>query len=200
MRDALEFGIKSFFAGCLGFLGAITMVVVSTVLFGLVFKSQIQGLQTNITGKFQSIPDMLSQESSDGGDKTPSMGEASSMDEETSIDSGNVGELPSLVVYITEGGHPDNQKLTTITKGQATNVSIWVNFPAGSPVGINLEITLPDGTKHPLGQGFDTDPTGNTSFYGKLDLADPAAGIYILDAFPEGNSYTAGTFQFNITE
>jgi len=196
MRDALEFGIKSFFAGCLGFLGVITMVVVSTVLFGLVFKSQIQGLQTNITGKFQSIPDMLSQESSDGGDKTPSTGEASSMDEGY----GNAGELPGLVVYITEGAHPDNQKLTTITKVQAENVAIWVNFPAGSPVGINLEITLPDGTKHPLGKGFDTDPTVNTSYYGKLNLVDPAAGIYILDAFPEGNSYTAGTFQFNITE
>jgi len=196
MRDALEFGIKSFFAGCLGFLGVITMVVVSTVLFGLVFKSQIQGLQTNITGKFQSIPDMLSQESSDGGDETSSMDEASSMDKE----SGNAGELPGLVVYITEGTHPDNQKLTTITKVQAANVAIWVNFPAGSPVGINLEITLPDGTKHPLGQGFDTDPAVNTSYYGKLNVVDPAAGIYILDAFPEGNSYTTGTFQFNITE
>ncbi len=97
MRDALEFGIKSFFAGCLGFLGVITMVVFAAGLFGLVFQSKIQNLQTEISGKFQSVPDMLSQGFLGEGDEDPDPGEDSSMEE----GSEDTGEQPGLFIFIT---------------------------------------------------------------------------------------------------
>ena len=196
MRDALEFGIKSFFAGCLGFLGVITMVVFAAGLFGLVFQSKIQNLQTEISGKFQSVPDMLSQGFPGEGDEDPGTGEDSSMEE----GSEGAGEQPGLFIYITEGEHPDNEKLTTLTKGQAANVSVWVKSLAESPVSFILEITMPDGTKHPFGQEYTTDPSMDASFCGVLNLVDPPPGDYILQAFREGSSIAVSTFDFNITE
>ncbi len=196
MRDALEFGIKSFFAGCLGFLGVITMLVFAAGLFGLVFQSKIQNLQTEISGKFQSVPDMLSQGFLGEGDEDPDPGEDSSMEE----GSEDTGEQPGLFIFITEGEHPDNEKLTTLTKGQAANVSVWVKSLAESPVSFILEITMPDGTKHPFGQKYTTDPSMDALFCGALDLVDPPPGDYILQAFREGNSIAVSTFDFNITE
>jgi hypothetical protein len=196
MRDALEFGIKSFFAGCLGFLGVITMVAFAAGLFGLVFQSKIQSLQTEITGKFQSVPDLLSQGFPGEGDEDPGTGEESRMEE----GSEGAGEQPGLFIYITEGEHPDNEKLSSLTKGQAANVSVWVKSLAESPVSFILEITMPDGTKHPFGQGYTTDPSMDAVFCGALNLVDPPSGNYILQAFREGISIAANTFDFNITE
>ncbi len=194
MKNALEFGLKSFFAGCLGMLGAISMVVAAAVIFGLIFKSQIQGLQEDTAGMLQSIPDMLSE-------GLPGMDEEdNSMDEEASNNLGNAGESPGLFVYITEGSHPDNEKLTSLTKEQVANVAVWVKPSTESPFNCKLAITMPDGTKHPLGQGYDSDPSMEVQFCGKLDLADPPAGIYILEAFSEGSSIAEGTFEFNVTE
>jgi hypothetical protein len=194
MKNALEFGLKSFFAGCLGMLGAISMVVAAAVIFGLIFKSQIQGLQKDTAGMFQSIPDMLS-EGLSGMDE-----EDNSMAEEAPTNSENTGELPGLFVYLTEGEHPDNQKLTTFSKGQATNISIWVKSPIDPQIKFNLEIILPDGTKHPLTEEFDTDPSGDAVFCGKLNLPESLVGDYVLKASPIGSSLPAGTLQFNITE
>lgn len=200
MRDALEFGVKSFFAGCLGFLGAISMAVVAAVLLGLVFQSQIRDLQTNISGSFQSIPDKFNQGSPDGGDESPSTGDASGMEEEASNEPGNAGDMPGLFVYITEGAHPDNPKLTTLTKEQAANVSIWVKSSAESSEKFGVEITIPDGTKHRYEQEFYTDPSGNAVVCGKLDLADPQVGTYILEAFPLGSSIVNSIIEIEITE
>ncbi len=194
MKNALEFGLKSFFAGCLGMLGAISMVVAAVVIFGLIFRSQIQGLQEDTAGMFQSIPDMLS-EGLSGMDE-----EDNSMDEEASTNSGNAEELQNLFVYLTEGEHPDNQKLTTFSKGQATNISIWVKSPTDSQIKFTLELIMPDGTKHPLEQEFDTDPSGDAVFCGKLNLPESLVGDYALKASPIGSSLPPGTLQFNITE
>ena len=200
MRNAFEFGIKSFFAGCLGFLGAISMAVVAAVLLGLVFQSQIRDLQTNISESFQSIPDQLNQEPPGGGDESPTTGDASGLEEEASNESGNAGEMPGLFVYITEGGHPDNLKLTTITKEQAANVAIWVKSSSESSETFGVEITMPDGTKHRYEQEFNTDPSGNAVFCGKLDLQDPQTGTYILEAFPLGSSIANSKLEIEITE
>jgi len=194
MKNALEFGLKSFFAGCLGMLGAISMVVAAAVIFGLIFRSQIQGLQEDTAGMFQSIPDMLS-EGLSGMDE-----EDNSMDEEASTNSGNAEELQNLFVYLTEGEHPDNQKLTTFSKGQATNISIWVKSSTDPQIKFTLELIMPDGTKHPLEQEFDTDPSGDAVFCGKLNLPESLVGDYALKAFPIGSSLPPGTLQFNITE
>jgi hypothetical protein len=194
MKNALEFGLKSFFAGCLGMLGAISMFVAAAVIFGLIFRSQIQGLQEDTAGMFQSIPDMLS----DG--LSGMVEEGSSMLEEAATNSGNPEELSNLFVYLTEGGHPDNEKLTSLTKEQAANVSIWVKTPAEFPFSCELELTMPDGTKHPIGQGYNSDPSMEVQICGNLDLADPPAGVYILEAFSEGSSLPAGKLEFNITE
>jgi len=200
MRDAFEFGIKSFFAGCLGFLGAISMAVVAVVLLGLVFQSQIRDLQTNITGSFQSIPDKFNQGPPGEGDESPSMGDASGMEEEASNESGNAGELPGLFIYINEGAHPDNPSLTTVTKEQSANVAIWVKSSAESSEKFYVEITMPDGSKHRYQQEYNLDPAGNTVPCGKLDLADPQPGTYIIEAFPEGSSIAPGKMEFEITE
>lgn len=194
MKNALEFGLKSFFAGCLGMLGAISMVVAAAVIFGLIFKTQIQGLQKDTAGMFQSIPDMVSE-------GLPGMDEEdNSMDEEASNNSGNAGESPSLIVYLTEGGHPDNEKLSTFSKGQVTNIAVWVKYPTDSRIEFKLEVIMPDGTIHPLVQEHDIAPPGDAVYCGKLDLPELLVGDYTLQAFPIGSSLPADTFQFNITE
>jgi len=126
--------------------------------------------------------------------------EDNSMAEEAPTNSENAGELPGLFVYLTEGEHPDNDKLTTFSKGQATNISIWVKYQSDSQVKFNLEIILPDGTKHPLTEEFDTDPSRDAVFCGKLNLPESLVGDYVLKASPIGSSLPAGTLQFNITE
>jgi len=75
-----------------------------------------------------------------------------------------------------------------------------VKSPAEIPFSCELEITMPDGTKHPLGQGYNSDPSMEIQICGKLDLVDPPAGVYILEAFSEGSSLPAGKLEFNITE
>lgn len=194
MKNALEFGLKSFFAGCLGMLGAISMVVAAVAIFGLIFKSQIQGLQKDTTGMIQSIPDMLTEGLSGMDEEDNNMAEGSATNVEKD------GGLPYLSVYLTEGEHPDNPKLTTFSKGQATNISIWVNYQIESHSKLKLELKLPDGAKHPLAQEFDMDPFRDGIFCGRLDLPDSQVGDYTLTAIPIGSSLSQSTLQFSITE
>ncbi|MFO8036076.1 MAG: hypothetical protein R6U57_05570 [Anaerolineales bacterium] len=201
MKDALKFGLKSFFAGFLGCLGVIVMGVLAAAVFMFAFKSQIQGLQAEVSESLQSIPDKLSEAMPDMGPGGPvSGGQASGSEGEASNQPSEGGQQPSLFVYLTEGEDPNGQKIDTFTRAQAKNVSIWVQSPSETPVKFRLEITIPDGTTHPLGESYQTDPSGNPVMCGKLDAPDPPTGKYILRAFPEGSDSPTGYIEFAITE
>ncbi len=194
MKDAFVFGVKSFFAGCLGMLGAISILVVSTVLFGLIFKSQIQGLQENLTGKVESIPDLFSEGLS-------GMAEgAFEMDQDSSDAEGNRGQMADMIVYLTDGDQPDDEKLTTLSREQAAEVSIWVKSSPGPALSFSLELTLTEGDKMPLEEQFLTDPSGDAVFCGILNLTDPLPGNYSLSVFPKDSTLAAGRIDFEITE
>jgi len=200
MRDALEFGVKSFFAGCLGCLGAITITVVVVLGFGLVFKSKIQNVQTDITDSLQSIPEALSHGPPGMAGQQPGTGsEEPGMEEEASQQPAPK-DNPSLFIFLTAGENPEGQKVNTFTRDQAKNVAIWVQSPPETQVPFRLELTIPDGTNYPFGEEYKSDPSGKPVMCGKLDAPDPPTGTYTLKAFPGNSPDPTGAMQFTITE
>lgn len=194
MRDALEFGLKSFFAGFLGCLGAIVMGLLATAVFLFAFKSQIQSMQAEVRQNLASIPDKLSEAMPDPGPGGPGPGaEASGAERESS-------NQPDLFIYLTEGEDPNAQKINTFTKPQAKNVSIWVKSPPETSVNFRLELVPPDGSAIAYGEGYATDPSGKPVMCGKLDAPDPPTGTYMIKAFPEGSDSPTAAMQFTITE
>ncbi|MFO7944711.1 MAG: hypothetical protein R6U51_10480 [Anaerolineales bacterium] len=202
MKDALNFGLKSFFAGFLGCLGVIVMGLLATAVFLFAFKSQIQSMQTEVSQTVQSIPDKLSEAIPDMGPGGPSApdtgGQGPGAEEEAS--SQPLGEGPDLFIFLTEGEDPNAQKINTFTKAQAKNVSIWVQSPPETSVNFQLELIIPDGTAYPFGENYQTDPSGKPVMCGKLDAPDPPTGTYMLKTFPEGSESPAAAMQFTITE
>lgn len=201
MKDALKFGLKSFFAGFLGCLGVIVMGLLATAVFLFAFKSQIQGLQADISESLQSIPDKISEAMPDVGEGPSGPGgQGPGSEAEASSQPSEGGQQPDLFIYLTEGEDPNAQKINTFTRAQAQNVTIWVQSPSETPVNFRLELTIPDGTAHPFGEDYQTDPSGKPVMCGKLDAPDPPTGKYMLRAFPEGSSEPTSGMQFTITE
>ena len=199
MKDALRFGLKSFFAGLLGCLGVIVMSTLASAVFLFTFKSQIMNLQADFSQSLQSIPDKLSEagpEQGPGGGEPG--GEAAGAEGETSKQPSGSG--PGLFIYLTEGEDPKAQKVNSFPKSQARNVSIWVQSPSETPINFRLEMTIPDGTTYPFGEEYQTDPSGNPILCGKLDAPDPPTGKYLLRAFPEGSDTPTGAIEFMITK
>ena len=195
MKDALNFGLKSFFAGFLGCLGVIVMGLLAAAVFLFAFRSQIQSMQAEVSESIQSIPDQLSEALPDMGPGGPG---APGAEEEASTRPS--GEGPDLFIFLTEGEDPNGQKINTFTKTQAKNVSIWVQSPPETSVNFRLELVIPDGTAYPFGEAYQTDPSGKPVMCGKLDAPDPPTGMYMLKAFPEGSESPSAAMQFTITE
>lgn len=192
MKDALQFGLKSFFAGLLGCLGVIVMSTLASAVFLFAFKSQIMNLQADFSQSLQSIPDKLSE--TGGGPGSEAAGAEGKTSKQPS------GNGPGLFIYLTEGEDPKAQKVNSFPKAQARNVSIWVQSPSETPVNFRLEMTIPDGTTYPFGEEYQTDPSGNPILCGKLDAPDPPTGKYLLRAFPEGSETPTGAMEFMITK
>ena len=192
MKDALQFGLKSFFAGLLGCLGVIVMSTLASAVFLFAFKSQIMNLQADFSQSLQSIPDKLSE--TGGGPGSEAAGAEGKTSKQPS------GNGPGLFIYLTEGEDPKAQKVNSFPKAQARNVSIWVQSPSETPVNFRLEMTIPDGTTYPFGEEYQTDPSGNPILCGKLDAPDPPTGKYLLRAFPKGSETPTGAMEFMITK
>ena len=185
MKEALRFGLKSFFGGCLGCLGVLSMVLIFVLLLGLIFGPQVAG---GISTFLQSIPGIISQGLSPLGGLFPG-----------STNSTNTGSIPPMEVYLTIGNNPDGKHVSTFSTAQAKQVNFWVQAPKDATVFFTLLITQPDKNKVQFGPEFKTSADGKPVNCGQFGDMLPGAGSYKLEAIPNGTSNAAGSIDFKIT-
>jgi hypothetical protein len=183
MKEALKFGLKSFFGGCLGCLGVISVVLILGVILGLIFGPQLTG---GISSFLQSIPGMLSQGLS------PIMGGGPG----NSID---IQQFPPMEAYLTIGNKSDAKHITTFSAGQSKQVYFWVQAPKDMAVDFELLISMPDKSQIQFGPGFKTDPSGKPVNCGQFGDMKLLAGTYKLEVKPKGSSASAGSIEFKVT-
>jgi hypothetical protein len=183
MKDALKFGLKAFFGGCLGCLGVISVVLILAVILGLIFGPQLMG---GISNFFQSIPGMLSQGLSS---LTGGMPDSST----------NMGPVPPMEVYLTLGNKSDAKHIDTFSVAQSKQVYFWVQAPKETAIAFSLLITMPDKSHIQFGPEFKSDPSGKPVNCGQFGNTTPAKGSYQLEVIPKGSSSSAGSIDFQIT-
>ena len=183
MKDALKFGLKAFFGGCLGCLGVISVILILVVLLGVIFGPQVAG---GISTFLQSIPEMLSQglSSLSGG------GPGSST---------NIGPVPPMEVYLTIGNKSDAKHITSFSVAQSKQVYFWVRAPKDSTISFTLLISLPDKSQTQFGPEFKSDASGKAVNCGQFGNMTPTAGSYKLEVIPKGSSTSAGSIEFKVT-
>lgn len=184
MKAAIRFGLKSYFGGCLGCLGVLSLVLVLAIILGVVVGPE---LMSGLPGILQAIPGMLMQGQSPLGGETPG-GPA------------NIGPVPPMEVFLTNGEDPEGQHITSFTKEQSSQVYFWVRTPKDTSIRFALSLTLPDGRKVQFGPPFLSDPSGNAVNCGQFGDADPLVGNYKLEAVPVGSLVSGGAIEFTITE
>jgi hypothetical protein len=186
MKDAINFGFKAFFGGCLGCFGVISVVLIFVVVLGLIFGPQVAG---GISTFLQSIPGIISQGLSPLSGIIPGM----------SGNSTTVGPVPPMEVYLTIGDNPNNKHITTFTAAQFKQVFFWVKAPKDANISFTMLITQPDKNKTQFGPEFKSDPTGKPVNCGQIGGAAPSAGSYKLEIIPKGTSTAAGSVDFKVT-
>lgn len=183
MIDALKFGLKSFFGGCLGCLGVISVILILVVILGLIFGPQLAG---GISTFLQSIPGILSQ----GLSPLSGGGPGSST---------NMGPVPPLEVYLTIGNKPDAKHITSFSVAQSKQVYFWVRAPKDTAINFTMLITQPDKRQIQFGPEFKSDVSGKPVNCGQFGDTTPIAGSYKLEVIPKGSSTSAGLIDFKVT-
>ena len=183
MKEALKFGLKSFFGGCLGCLGVISMILILVVILGLIFGPQLAG---GISTFLQSIPGIISQGLSPLSGGVPSS-------------STNMGQVPPMEVYLTIGKNADAKHITSFSTAQSKQVYFWVQAPKDTTINFTLLITLPDKSQTQFGPEFKSDASGKAINCGQFGDMKPIAGSYKLEVIPKGSSTSAGSIEFKVT-
>ena len=185
MKEALKFGLKAFFGGCLGCLGALSLMLIVVLLFGLVLGPKMMG---GISTLFQSIQQSFSH-------LIPSL----TSGEGLLGPSGNQQPMPPMDVFLTMGNNPDGKHITSFNAGQTKQVYFWVSAPQGVAINFDLLITMPDGKQTQSGPTFKTDTSGKPVGCGQFD-SQVATGNYKLDVTSLGSSTSAGSVVFTVTK
>ncbi len=185
MKEALKFGLKSFFGGCLGCLGVLSVMLILVLTLGLIFGPQVAG---GISTFFQSIPGIISKGLSPLSGLMPG-----------SSTNTNIGPIPPMEVYLTIGNNPDGKHVTTFSTAQAKQVNFWVQAPKDATIFFTLLITQPDKNQVQFGPEFKTDATGKPVNCGQFGGTAPSAGSYKLEVIPNGTSSASGSVDFKIT-
>ena len=186
MKEALKFGLKAFFGGCLGCLGVLSVVLIFILVLGLIFGPQVAG---GISTFLQSIPGIISQGLSPLSGIIPGLPGNST----------TVGPVPPMEVYLTIGDNPNNKHVTSFSTAQAKQVYFWVQAPKDAAVSFTLLITQPDKNKIQFGPEFKTDVTGKPVNCGQFGDTVPSKGSYKLEVIPNGTSTAAGSVDFKVT-
>jgi hypothetical protein len=184
MKDALKFGLKAFFGGCLGCLGVISVILILVVIFGVIFGPQVAG---GISTFLQSIPGIFSQS-------------LSSFSGGMLGNSTNIEPVPPMDVYLTIGNKSDAKHITSFSTTQSKQVYFWVQVPKDTAISFSLLITLPDKSQTQFGPEFKSDVTGKPVNCGQFGDMIPIAGNYKLDVIPKGNSTSASSIEFKVTK
>jgi hypothetical protein len=183
MKEALKFGLKAFFGGCLGCLGVLSVMLIFILALGLIFGPQVAG---GITTFLQSIPGMISQGLSPLSGGLPGS-------------STNMSPIPPMEVYLTIGNKSDAKHITSFSAAQSKQVYFWVKAPKETAISFTLLITRPDKNKIQFGPEFKTDLSGKPVNCGQFGDTSPSAGSYKLEVIPKGTSTTAGSVDFKMT-
>jgi hypothetical protein len=186
MKDAIKFGFKAFFGGCLGCLGVISVVLIFVVALGLIFGPQVAG---GISTFLQSIPGIISQGLSPLSGIIPGLSDNAT----------TIGPVPPMEVYLTIGENPNNKHITTFSAAQSKQAYFWVKAPKETSISFSLLITQPDKNKTQFGPEFKSDSTGKPINCGKFGDTAPSVGSYKLEIIPKGTSSAAGSVDFKVT-
>lgn len=183
-KDVGRFGIKSFFGGCIGCLGAwvttVTIILLASLIFGSVFYTSVEKLINNLSTE---IPAILQ------GAKGPfSMGQAS-------IPPTPTGSLPALTIFATKGSDPTSKAITVISQSESPQVYFWVKTGKGINVSFILWITTPDGNSNQFGSLYTTRSDGSPLNCGRWGTA-AKPGEYKIQAFI--GSTVVGDFTFDV--
>ncbi len=186
MKDAIQFGLKAFFGGCLGCLGVISVMLVFVLVLGLIFGPQVAG---GISTFLQSISNIISQGLSPLSGIVPGI----------SGNSTTIGPVPPMEVYLTIGENPNNKHITSFSTAQTKQIYFWVKAPKEAAISFSLLITQPDKNKTQFGPEFKSDPTGKSVNCGQFGATAPSTGSYKLEVIPNGTSTAAGSVDFKVT-
>lgn len=192
--NAIRFVLKSFFGGCFGCLGALSLMTVMMLVFGLVLGPK---LVSGASGLLGSLPSLLS-----GG--LPMSGSQSTSDNQnmTGINPTQTfsGTIPPMEVFLTRGNSPEGERITTFKKSESKDVFFWVQAPENTTMRFEMILTIPNQGDVQFGPVFSTDPSGAPVNCGQFGETTPPAGQYRLRVVPEGSTSTAAETKFTITE
>ena len=186
MKDAIKFGLKAFFGGCLGCLGVISIVLIFVLVLGLIFGTQVAG---GVSTFLQSIPNIISQGLSPLSGIIPGLPNTST----------TVGPVLPMEVYLTIGENPNNKHITSFSTAQIKQIYFWVKAPKEAAISFTLQLTQPDKNKTQFGPEFRSDPTGKQVNCGQFGVTVPSTGSYKLEVIPNGISTAAGSVDFKVT-
>lgn len=184
IKDMGRFGLKSFFGGCIGCLGAwvttVIIILLASLIFGSVFYNSVINLVSNLT---KEIPAILQ------GAKGPfTMGQAS-------IPPTPTGDLPALTIYATKGGDPAGKVITMISQSESPQTYFWVKTDKGISVSFILWITTPEGSSNQFGSLFTSKSDGSPLNCGRWGTA-AKPGEYRIQAFI--GSTVVGEYKFTV--
>jgi hypothetical protein len=192
MNDALEFGLKSFFAGCLGCLGACCLLAV--VVFGgtLVFKPQLEKLGQGLTGTMtQALQAGPAAEPGHSSDSAPSPGQPQE---------GPRDGPAQHIIYLTKGEDPQGDWVHSFPRAQADNVYLWVANPPEDTRNFVVMVTLPDGQQVQFGPEFTPQPSGEPLKCGHLSSENLPSGQFRAGVYPPGGEEPLAETQFFVEE
>jgi len=182
MKEGFKFFLKSFFGGCFGCLGAITLLLGLGLLITLIFGPQ---LITNLEAIVQSVPENLVGKLIGGNG---------------SIDQSFSGEVPQLEVFLTDGDDPSSEHISAFKSADYAEIHFWVRAPEGIAIPFELLLTLPDQSQVQFGPEFQTDLSGKPVHCGQFGESEPMIGDYILEIILAESAPSAGVVEFSITK
>lgn len=192
MNNALEFGLKSFFAGCLGCLGACCLLAVVALGGALVFKPQLdklgQGLTSTMEQALQAGPAAVPDHPPDS---APSRGQPQE---------GPRDGPAQHIIYLTKGEDPQSDWVHNFPRSQADNVYLWVANPPEETQKFVVMVTLPDGQQVQFGPEFTPQPSGEPLKCGHLSSENLPTGQFRAGVYQLGGEEPVTETQFYVKE
>ncbi len=184
LKNIGQFGLKAFFGGAVGCLGAwvTTFIIISllSLIFGSVFYNSVVNAVNNLA---KEIPQILQ------GARGPfTMGQSS-------MPATPTGTLPALVIYVTKGEDPQGQPLTNIIQSESPQIFFWVKTAKGTNASFILWMTTPEGSSNQFGSVFATRTDGSPRSCGRF-ATQAKVGEYQVKAFI--GSTVVGELKFNV--
>lgn len=201
MKDGLKFGLKAYFGGCFGCLGALTTLLVLILVFTLVLGPTAMGSMTPL---MQSFPSILSQGIPGMG--APMQNDADNMEQIAGTeaaphnDGNSMQQTPLMEVYLTIGNDPGGKHITSFSSAQYEQIWFWVRSPQGTATTFTLLLTMPNKSQVQFGPQFSSDPSGEPVPCGQFGDQGPESGEYKLEVTTGKDSASAGAIEFTVTE